>query len=210
MFRRFKGLLALFGVICVTAVAGGTAMFYFGGNARDEKTITNDSEEADGSGVFADNILENYEFGAKTDLNETYTYYFYPSTLYMSNEFFNANTNPEDIFGYNEVILDDNGNPVLVDGQPQYEIVTEGISGINANGTKYDTYYHYLKNYLNSQTDSFFMELLLSLIITIKIELGRLLHQAMFLLTVLVFKKIVIMAMIITCKELMFQLKTLI
>lgn len=155
MFRRFKGLLALFGVICVTAVAGGTAMFYFGGNARDEKTITNDSEEADGSGVFADNILENYEFGAKTDLNETYTYYFYPSTLYMSNEFFNANTNPEDIFGYNEVILDDNGNPVLVDGQPQYEIVTEGISGINANGTKYDTYYHYLKNYLNSQTDSY-------------------------------------------------------
>lgn len=156
MFRRFKGLLALFGVICVTAVAGGTAMFYFGDNARDEKTITNDSEEADGSGVFADNILENYEFGAKTDLNETYTYYFYPSTLYMSNEFFNANTNPEDIFGYNEVILDDNGNPVLVDGQPQYEIVTEGISGINANGTKYDTYYHYLTNYLNSQTSSYF------------------------------------------------------
>lgn len=155
MFRRFKGLLALFGVICVTAVAGGTAMFYFGYNVHDEKTITNDSEEADGSGVFADNILENYEFGAKTDLNETYTYYFYPSTLYMSNEFFNANTNPEDIFGYNEVILDDNGNPVLVDGQPQYEIVNENIAGIQANGTSYDTYYHYLKNYLNSQKSSY-------------------------------------------------------
>lgn len=155
MFRRFKGLLALFGVICVTAVAGGTAMFYFGYNVHDEKTITNDSEEADGSGVFVDNILENYEFGAKTDLNETYTYYFYPSTLYMSNEFFNTNTNPEDIFGYNEVILDDNGNPVLVDGQPQYEIVNENITGIQANGTSYDTYYHYLKNYLNSQKSSY-------------------------------------------------------
>lgn len=155
MFRRFKGLLALFGVICVTAVAGGTAMFYFGGNVHDETTITNDSEEVDGSGVIADNILENYEFGVETDLNETYTYYFYPSTLYMSDEFFNANTNPEDIFGYNEVILDDNGNPVLVDGQPQYEIVQEDINGINANGTRYDTYYHYLKNYLNSQKSSY-------------------------------------------------------
>ena len=147
MFRKFKGLMALFAIICVTAIAGGSAYFYFGGYEKD-RVIENTTDDNE---VKADNILENYEFGNKKDLNETYTYYFFPSTLYMSDDFFSSNLNPESIFGYNEVILDDNGDPALDSkGQPQYNIV-DG-NGITPKDTaeKYSTYYEYLAYYLNN------------------------------------------------------------
>lgn len=153
MFRKFKGLMALFAIICVTAIAGGSAYFYFGGYEED-RVIDNNAETPDD--IKADNILENYEFGNKKDLNETYTYYFFPSTLYMSDDFFSSNLNPESIFGYNEVILDDNGDPALDSkGQPQYNIV-DG-NGITTKDTaqKYSTYYDYLADYLNNKSDSY-------------------------------------------------------
>ncbi len=147
MFRRFKGLFALLAILCVTAIAGGSAYFYFGDQEKEkeEETIDNSLDSGNESGgITADNILENYEFGTTKDLNEEYTYYFFPSTLYM--ELYNSSRNPEDVFGYNEVILDDNGNPDLDEsGQPQYNIVNSGIQGVDGNST----YYDYLVNSLN-------------------------------------------------------------
>lgn len=156
MFSRFKGLMTLFAILCVAAIAGGSAYFYFGGTS-DEKSISNKTEGTDNTGgVIADNIFENYEFGNDKDLNETYTYYFFPSTLYMTNDFFDSDTMPETVFGYNEVILDDNGNPVLdSNNQPQYKIVQDNITGISRNGETYKTYFSYLKNYLNSDTSTY-------------------------------------------------------
>lgn len=90
MFKRFKGLMALFAIICVTAIAGGSAYFYFGGSVSDDKVIDNSADTPNDTGVKADNILENYEFGVDKDLNETYTYYFFPSTLYMTDDFFDS------------------------------------------------------------------------------------------------------------------------
>lgn len=157
MFPRFKGLMTLFAILCVAAIAGGSAYFYFGGKVSDEKSISNETGGTDNtSGVTADNVLENYEFGADKDLNETYTYYFFPSTLYMTNDFFDSDTMPETVFGYNEVILDDNGDPVLDSkGQPQYKIVQDNITGISVNNTSYDSYYLYLNNHLNSDTNTY-------------------------------------------------------
>ena len=156
MFRKFKGLMALFAIVCVVAIAGGSAYFYFGEYVSDYRVIDNSPDTPNDNEVKADNILENYEFGVNKDLNETYTYYFFPSTLYMSDDFYSKTLKPENVFGYNEVLLDDNGDPVLdSNGQPQYEIVKDGITGINVNNTSYDSYYWYLKNYLNSDTSTY-------------------------------------------------------
>ena len=152
MFRRFRFLVGLFAIVVVTAIAGGSAYFYFGGSKKDDATIENKVETSeDGDNISADNIFENYEFGADKNLNETYTYYFFPSTLYM--ELYDKGyTNPENVFGYNEVVLDDSGDPVLTsDGQPTYEINQSGVSGINGN----NTYYDYLVNRLNGDRNHY-------------------------------------------------------
>lgn len=151
MFRKFKGLFTLLAILCVSAVAGGSAYFYFGGEESEERSIDNNVETSgdNNTSISADNILENYEFG-KPDLNETYTYYFFPSTLYM--ELYKNGQNPETVFGYNEVVLDDSGDPALTsDGQPMYNIVTEDIKGVK--DTSYNTYYQYLVNSLNNNPD---------------------------------------------------------
>ena len=155
MFRRFKGLFALLAILCVTAIAGGSAYFYFGDQEKEkeEEIIDNSSDSGNESGgITADNILENYEFGTTKDLNEEYTYYFFPSTLYM--ELYDAQVNPENVFGYNEVILDDNGNPDLDEsGQPQYNIVNSQAVGAKDQNNTYYTYYDYLVNSLNNKGD---------------------------------------------------------
>ena len=148
MFRKFKGLFTLLAILCVSAVAGGSAYFYFGGQKSEEKSIDNNVEPSgdNNTSISADNILENYEF-SKTDLNETYTYYFFPSTLYM--ELYKNGQNPETVFGYNEVVLDDSGDPAFTsDGQPMYNIVTENSVGKDG----YSTYYDYLVNSLNNNS----------------------------------------------------------
>ena len=153
MFRKFKGLFTLLAILCVSAVAGGSAYFYFGGKESKEESIDNNVETSgeNNTSISADNILENYEFG-KPDLNETYTYYFFPSTLYM--ELYKNGQNPETVFGYNEVVLDDSGDPALTsDGQPMYNIVTENAAGVK--DTSYKTYYEYLVNSLNNNPSSY-------------------------------------------------------
>ena len=150
MFRKFKGLFTLLAILCVSAVAGGSAYFYFGGKESVERSIDNNVEPSgdNNTSISADNILENYEFG-KPDLNETYTYYFFPSTLYM--ELYKNGQNPETVFGYNEVVLNDSGDPALTsDGQPMYNIVTEKAVGVKESDKIYDTYYDYLVNSLNN------------------------------------------------------------
>lgn len=151
MFRKFKGLFTLLAILCVSVVAGGSAYFYFGGQESEERSIDNNVETSgdNNTSISADNILENYEFGSKTDLNETYTYYFFPSTLYM--ELYKNGQNPETVFGYNEVVLNDSGDPALTsDGQPMYNIVTENAVGVK--DTSYNTYYDYLVNSLNNNS----------------------------------------------------------
>ena len=148
MFRKFKGLFTLLAILCVSVVAGGSAYFYFGGQESEERSIDNNVEPSsdNNTSITADNILENYEFG-KPDLNETYTYYFFPSTLYM--EFYKKGQNPETVFGYNEVVLNDSGDPALTsDGQPMYNIVTKDSVGKDG----YSTYYDYLVNSLNNNS----------------------------------------------------------
>ena len=152
MFRKFKGLFVLLAILCVSAVAGGSAYFYFGDQESEEKSIDNNVEPSgdNNTSISTDNILENYKFGSKTDLNETYTYYFFPSTLYM--ELYEKGQNPETVFGYNEVVLDDSGDPALTsDGQPMYNIVTENRVGKDG----HTTYYDYLVNSLNKDPSSY-------------------------------------------------------
>lgn len=151
MFNRFKGLVALFSVLCISIITGASAYFYFDGEAEDpiDETIDNSTSSSGDNGITADNILENYEFGVDKNLNEEYTYIFFPSTLYA--ELYTATQNsedvniqklnPEDFFGYNEVILNDSGDPAMsADNQPQYNIVKKGNT----------TYYDYMVDKLNS------------------------------------------------------------
>lgn len=174
MFTKFKLLVGLVAVTLVSAVTIGLSTFYFGNTAKKEVGIQNTAGETghDEEEVKADNILENYDFGQE-DLNESYTYIFFPSTLY--NEF-NADgiTDPENTFGYNEVILDDFGDPVTKDGEVQYEVVTkdedEDITGVYFDGsefsevstlgsTYYENYYDLLKNSLNNNSEYYLYDL---------------------------------------------------
>ena len=170
MFTKFKLLIGLVAVTLVSAVTIGLSTFYFGNAAKDERDIhntvgeTGDEEEE----IKADNILENYDFGQK-DLNENYTYIFFPSTLY--NEFSaDGITDPENTFGYNEVILDDFGDPVTKDGEVQYEVVTEESTGVSFNNGEftagntstdnfYSNYYDLLKNSLNKLSEYYLYDL---------------------------------------------------
>ena len=131
MFNKFKLLFSLIGITFVAAIATGFSMFYLGEGAKDEVIIENSTTTGSDDEVFADNILENYEFGAKRNLNRTYTYIFFPSTLY--NEFYHDGiTDPENVFGYNEVVLDDFGIPRTdQNGDVMYDIVTDGRRGVS-------------------------------------------------------------------------------
>lgn len=131
MFNRFKILLSFVGLTFVAAIATGFSMFYLGEGNKDEVIIENSTEGTQDDEVFADNILENYEFGANRNLNRTYTYIFFPSTLY--NEFYHDGiTDPENVFGYNEVVLDDFGIPRTdQNGEVMYNIFTDGRRGVS-------------------------------------------------------------------------------
>ena len=166
MFTKFKLLVGLVAVTLVSAVTIGLSTFYFGNTAKDERDIHNTVGETGGEEeIKADNILENYDFGQE-DLNESYTYIFFPSTLY--NEFSaDGITHPENTFGYNEVVLDDFGDPVTKDGEVQYEVVTG--SGVYFDGNQFNTfgttdnlyknYYDLLKNSLNNNSEYYLYDL---------------------------------------------------
>lgn len=168
MFTKFKLLVGLVAVTLVSAVTIGLSTFYFGNAANDERDIHNTVGETGGEEeIKADNILENYDFG-QGDLNESYTYIFFPATLY--NEFSaDGIAKPENTFGYNEVILDDFGDPVTKNGEVQYEVVTEEITGVSFNNDKfsidkttdnfYTNYYDLLKDSLNNSSEYYLYDL---------------------------------------------------
>lgn len=170
MFTKFKLLIGLVAVTLVSAVTIGLSTFYFGNAAKDERDIHNTAGETgyEEEEVKADNILENYDFGQE-DLNESYTYIFFPSTLY--NEFsYDKIAEPENTFGYNEVVLDDFGDPVTKNGEVQYEVVTKdstGVTFINGEFTAgntstdnfYTNYYDLLKNSLNDNSEYYLYDL---------------------------------------------------
>lgn len=150
MFKKFTHLFGLLSFLIVASVATGVSIWYFGGNTKTEDSI--ETGQGDESHVYPDNILENYEFGNTKNLNQTYTYIFFPSTLY--NEFYHDGySDPENIFGYNEVVLDDFGNPVTDENGVRYNIVTSEGHNKGING--YTNYYDYLKKELNDDQDSY-------------------------------------------------------
>ena len=168
MFTKFKLLVGLVAVTLVSAVTIGLSTFYFGSAAEDERDIHNTVGETGEEEIKADNILENYDFGQE-DLNESYTYIFFPSTLY--NEFSaDEIEKPENVFGYNEVVLDDFGDPVTKNGEVQYEVVTKDSTGVTfindeftAGNTStdnfYTNYYDLLKNSLNDNSEYYLYDL---------------------------------------------------
>ena len=169
MFTKFKLLVGLVAVTLVSAVTIGLSTFYFGHAAEDERDIHNTVGETGGEEeIKADNILENYDFGQE-DLNENYTYIFFPSTLY--NEFSaDEIEKPENVFGYNEVVLDDFGDPVTKNGEVQYEVVTKDSTGVTfindeftAGNTStdnfYTNYHDLLKNSLNDNSEYYLYDL---------------------------------------------------
>lgn len=157
---RIKGIITLLTLLVTIVVSGGLSYWYFGGEVKAERDIQNTTPSGEGGSgkeeVFSDNILENYEFGNSKSLNETYTYYFFPSTLY--NEIANDGQDPETAFGYNEVVLNDLNLPATNEnGEVKYNIVTFGedksIIGLTKNEHKYTSYYNYLTDSLNFNTD---------------------------------------------------------
>lgn len=157
---RTKGIITLLTLLVTLVVSGGLSYWYFGGEAKAEGDIQNTTPSGEGDSgkeeVFSDNILENYEFGNSKSLNETYTYYFFPSTLY--NEIANDGQDPETAFGYNEVVLNDLNLPATNEnGEVKYNIVTFGedksIIGLTKNGKTFRSYYNYLTESLNFNTD---------------------------------------------------------
>ena len=152
MFKKFTHLFGLLSLLIVASVATGVSIWYFGGNTKTEDSIETGQGGDQDSHVYPDNILENYEFGNTKNLNQTYTYIFFPSTLY--NEFYHDGySDPENIFGYNEVVLDDFGNPVTDENGVRYNIVTSEGHNKGING--YTNYYDYLKKELNDDQDSY-------------------------------------------------------
>ena len=157
---RIKGIITLLTLLVTLVVSGGLSYWYFGGDVKEERDIQNTTPSGEGESgkeeVFSDNILENYEFGNSKSLNETYTYYFFPSTLY--NEIANDGQDPETAFGYNEVVLNDLNLPATNEnGEVKYNIVTfgedESIIGLTKNGKTFRSYYNYLTESLNFNTD---------------------------------------------------------
>ena len=157
---RIKGIITLLTLLVTLVVSGGLSYWYFGGEVKAEGDIQNTTPSGEGESgkeeVFSDNILENYEFGNSKSLNETYTYYFFPSTLY--NEIANDGQDPETAFGYNEVVLNDLNLPATNEnGEVKYNIVTFGedksIIGLTKNGKTFRSYYNYLTESLNFNTD---------------------------------------------------------
>lgn len=132
MFKKSKFLILLPILLLVTLVTGGFSYYLFNTSSNvisldnvGTGSTTNESRN--------DKIYENYSFSDTGSGNE-YTFYFFPSTLYL--ELYNQGyTNPENVFGYNELVFDDNGNPKTTgDGEPVYE-VKDGTAPINIENT---------------------------------------------------------------------------
>ena len=122
LFRKFK-LLSFLGIlVLVAAVTSGLSYWVFTDSSSTDSTNQSVSGSGDNHPAQSDGIFENYSF-SKGELGDKYEFYFFPSTLYLE-LYSNGYEHPEDVFGYNEVQLDDNGNAIINDnGLAKYEVI---------------------------------------------------------------------------------------
>ena len=124
MFRKFRLAIFLGILVLVAAVAGGVSYWVF----DDANAVYNSALDVGGSGAednaTTDKIYENYSF-SKTNQSDEYTFYFFPSTLYLEfDSNFGSKVKPEDVFGYNEVLFNDRGEILTnKNGDPSYDVV---------------------------------------------------------------------------------------
>lgn len=121
MFRKTKYLFMLCIFLVTACVTGGLSIWVFTNSSATASTTTGSGNS--GENTLNDGIKENYSFG-QTEVGNEYVYFFFPSTLYL--EFYSKGySNPENIFGYNEVRLNDVGDPKLdLNGNALYNVVT--------------------------------------------------------------------------------------
>lgn len=168
LFRKFK-LLSFLGIlVLVAAVTSGLSYWAF----TDSSSAYSTNQSVGGSGenhpAQSDGIFENYSF-SKGELGDKYEFYFFPSTLYL--ELYSKDyKKPEDVFGYNEVQFDDNGNAIINDnGLAKYEVIGDdedekehrtGLDGYSLqSGEKVSvsTYYKFLTNDHVINNDSYYL-----------------------------------------------------
>ena len=122
LFRKFK-LLSFLGIlVLVAAVTSGLSYWAFTDSSSADSTNQSVSGGGENHPAQSDGIFENYSF-SNGELGEKYEFYFFPSTLYLE-LYSNGYEQPEDVFGYNEVQFDDNGNAIINDnGLAKYEVI---------------------------------------------------------------------------------------
>ena len=132
MFKKSKFLMLLPILLLVTLVTGGFSYYLFN-TSSNVTSLDNIGTGGTTNESRNDKIYENYSF-SDTGSGNKYTFYFFPSTLYL--ELYNQGyTNPENVFGYNELVFDDNGNPKTSNkGEPVYE-VREGTKPVEIKTT---------------------------------------------------------------------------
>lgn len=138
LFRKFK-LLSFLGIlVLVAAVTSGLSYWVFTDSSSTDSTNQGVSGGGENHPAQSDGIFENYSF-SKGELGDKYEFYFFPSTLYLE-LYSNGYLHPEDVFGYNEVQFDDNGNAIINDnGLAKYEVIgddkdeEEHRTGLNLN-----------------------------------------------------------------------------
>ena len=169
LFRKFK-LLSFLGIlVLVAAVTSGLSYWVF----ADSSSTVSTNQSVGGSGenhpAQSDGIFENYSF-SNGELGDKYEFYFFPSTLYLE-LYSNVCKQPENVFGYNEVQFDDNGNAIINDnGLAKYEVIgddddekEEHRKGLDryslqtGEQVSASTYYEFLTNNHVINNDSYYL-----------------------------------------------------
>ena len=168
LFRKFK-LLSFLGIlVLVAAVTSGLSYWAFTDSSSADSTNQSVSGGGENHPAQSDGIFENYSF-SNGELGEKYEFYFFPSTLYLE-LYSNDYKKPEDVFGYNEVQFDDNGNAIINDnGLAKYEVIGDddderehrtGLSRYSVQTGKQvsvSTYYEFLTNIDVIGNDSYYL-----------------------------------------------------
>lgn len=169
LFRKFK-LLSFLGIlVLVAAVTSGLSYWVFADSSSTDSTNQSVGGSGENHPAKSDGIFENYSF-SNGELGDKYEFYFFPSTLYLE-LYSNVCKQPEDVFGYNEVQFDDNGNAIINDnGLAKYEVIGDDVDekGEHRKGldryllqtgeqVSVSTYYEFLTNNHVINNDSYYL-----------------------------------------------------
>ena len=169
LFRKFK-LLSFLGIlVLVAAVTSGLSYWAFTDSSSADSTNQSVGGGGENHPAQSDGIFENYSF-SNGELGDKYEFYFFPSTLYLE-LYSNGYKKPEDVFGYNEVQFDDNGNAIINDnGLAKYEVIGDdkdekeehrkGLDRYSLQTGKQvsvSTYYEFLTNIDVIDNDSYYL-----------------------------------------------------